>query len=200
MVSGEQFRGVAHSDGDVAPQLVISVSIGGAIHVLVNTSLIHKLGIHVELVVLVLVERHPEAPFEVVLHLLSPISELHLHFFAISVDFNSVFLHNSLLVKLVQPSQDRVLHCYQFNGGSIPRSGRHSSIASGVRTAHFVHPSSTVVLVAPKAEASLLNIAVNLDVEPFVLHVGVDLSACIPLSEFDALAMPLHYLDYELKD
>ena len=166
----------------------------GGFPLFVDASSIYKLGVDVVILVFALIDWHPEASFEVISHLLGPIFESHVF----SFDFKGRSGDNAIVREFSEPRKDGELHSNEFNRSTISWSGRNTSIARDIRTAHLIHPGSAIVFVSSETESSLV-VTADLDVESSVLHAGVDLRASIPLSKLDTICMAFANLNDEVQ-
>lgn len=196
----EQLGCVAHCNADVGPQLVVGEGLAGAVDVLVYAPAVHELLSDIVRFVFLFALWNPEAALEVVSHPACPLAELDKSVPSLPVDSDSRALDGAIPFQVREPSEDGVLHCDQLDGSTVPGRGGHSPVSGQVRAAHLVHPSATVILVAAEAESCLVEVTVDLDVEPVALHVRVDGRASVPLTELDALTVPLDNLENELQD
>lgn len=102
----KKFWCVAHGNWNITSQLVVSILIGRAQHILVNPSSIDELCIDLIVFILILILGNPEMHLEVIHHLFSPVSELDDLLFSWSFcNLDTILFNGAFLVHSRKPTQ-----------------------------------------------------------------------------------------------
>ncbi|KAI6759415.1 hypothetical protein HG530_010095 [Fusarium avenaceum] len=165
----------SHGDGKVGAQLIVLVLFSRLVQILVDTSTVDDRGVDVVLGIVLWRDRDIVTALEVGLEQAGPVSQRD--------RATTRFVHAgigvfALLVESSKPIQSTVQHASNLDSSTITGSSRDTLGACPLTLAHLVHPCATVELVAAKDDTV---VPVNLDllVEAFILHLGINLGAGI---------------------
>ncbi|KAI6769284.1 hypothetical protein HG531_010388 [Fusarium graminearum] len=184
-----------HGDSKVGTQLVILVLLARLVQIFVDSTTVDDRSVDIVLGIIFSRDGNIVASLEVGLEKTGPVSErdratirflyTRVRIFAFSVESS-------------KPVQSAVQHTGDLNGSAIARSTGDTLGACPLAFAHLVHPGTAVVLVATEDD-TIVPVNMNILVEAFILHLGINLGTSIGLPVLHSGSMSLErFLDHLL--
>ena len=101
--------------------------------------------------------------------------------------------------QLAQPPQRALQEPRNLHGGTVAWRARQAFVPCALRFAHLVHPRPTVEPI-PTQDQARLPVDPDIDVEPLVAHLYVQVRARVVLTERDPARVALQDLLHDLRD